>query len=143
MCNKGFIVCGDFNRQVGRDREGIHNVVAAFSVGNRNPDGERLVDFALVNGLSIMNTFYKRRVSHKWTYYGWNKTLQEYYTSKSMIDFFLTVNKNSFRDVGAIPSLSVDSAHRMVVATLGWKNEKLRRKQCSAKSDYKWKTEGP
>ena len=98
-------------------------------MGDRNGEGERVIDFALVNGLSVMNTFYRHRESHKWTYYGWNEALQEY-TSKSMIDLFLTVDKRMFRDVRAIPSLSMDSSHRMVVATLNWKIQRPRRKNC-------------
>ena len=123
------IVCGDFNGHIGCERNNIRNIVGAFSIGDRNAEGDRVIDFALVNGLSVMNTFYRHRESHKWTYYGWNEALREY-TSKSMIDLFLTVDKNIFRDVRAVPSLSMDSTHRMVIATLNWKKQKPQRKKC-------------
>ena len=61
-------------------------------------EGEGMVDYELVNGLSVMNTLYKHRESHKWNYYGWNEG-QQGYTAKSLIDLFLTVDKNMFRNV--------------------------------------------
>ena len=75
-----------------------------------------------------MITFYKHRDSHKWTYYGWNNEAQEY-VSKSMIDLFLTSDKTIFKNVRAVPSLSMDSTHRMVIGSLIWKREKLPRKK--------------
>ena len=58
--------------------------------------------------------------------------MQEY-TSKSMIDLSLNVDRNMFRDVRAVPSLSMDSMHRMVIATLKWSKEKPTRKQCKTR----------
>ena len=75
-----------------------------------------------------MSTFYKHRESHKWTYYGWNSEQQQY-VSKSMIDLFLTSDKRIFQNVRAVPSLSMDSTHRMVIATLAWKTENLPKKK--------------
>ena len=75
-----------------------------------------------------MNTFYEHRESHKWTYYDWNNEAQQY-VSKSMIDLFLTSDKKMFRNVRAVPWLSMGSTHRMMVATLTWKTEKLRNKK--------------
>ena len=55
--------------------------------------------------------------------------MMQKYTSKSMIDLSLNVDRNMFRDVRAVPSLSMDSMHRMVIATLKWSKEKQTRKQ--------------
>ena len=103
-------------------------MIGAFSVGDKNEEGGRIVDYSLLNGLAVMNTFYKHRESHKWTYYGWNSEAQQY-VSKSMIDLFLTSDKKIFKNVRAVPSLSMDSTHRMVIATLNWKTEKLPNKK--------------
>ena len=111
------IIMGDLNGHVGQDRQGIENVIGAFSVGNKNQAGERVIDFCVQNHLSVMNTFYKDRESHKWTWYRWNNDRQEY-TDKSMIDLVLTNNKRIFIDVKSIPSVSCDSDHRMVVGKL-------------------------
>ena len=56
-----------------------------------------------------MNTFYQHRPSHKWTWYRWNSR-DLIYNEKSTIDLFLT-NK-------AIPSVSMDAYHRMVLAKI-------------------------
>ena len=40
------------------------------------------------------------------------------YVGYSMIDMFLTTNKSLFNNVKAIPSVSMDSDHRMVIANI-------------------------
>ena len=114
------ILMGDFNAHVGRVREGVETVIGAFGVGERNPEGERLLDFAVENGLSIMNTFYKHRESHKWTWYRWNSPVGEY-TDKSMIDLVMTNNRRTISDRKSVPSVSLDSDHRLVMARLNLK----------------------
>lgn len=61
------------SRRVGEER-----VMGAFGVGDRNQEGERLIDFAMRNGLSIMNTNYRHQESHKWTWYRWNREVGRY-----------------------------------------------------------------
>ena len=122
------IVVGDMNGHVGQDRTGVENVIGDFSIGNKNPEGERIIDFCVLNGLAIMNTYYKHKESHKWTWYRWNEQ-QQNYTEKSMIDLFLTNKKNLFRDVRTIPSVSFDSDHRMVIAKLKTGKPKVRSKR--------------
>ncbi|XP_076067750.1 uncharacterized protein LOC143040554 [Oratosquilla oratoria] len=111
------VVIGDVNGHVGSDRGGVENIIGAHGIGNRNREGERVIDFCTMNNLSIMNTFYKHRPSHQWTWYRWNDNLQSY-NDKSQIDLVITNNKKIFRDVKAIPSVSLDSDHRLVVAKI-------------------------
>src|SRR5215469_6130540 len=56
-----WILMGDFNSHIGVNREGVETVIGAFGVGERNAEGERLLDFAVENRLSVMNTFYKHK----------------------------------------------------------------------------------
>ncbi|XP_076031072.1 uncharacterized protein LOC143019318 [Oratosquilla oratoria] len=65
--------------------------------------------------MSIMNTFFKHQETHKWTWYRWNH-IQEEYTQKSMIDLVISSRKSLIHEVKSIPSLSLDSDHRAVVA---------------------------
>ena len=109
------VILGDWNGHVGR--ESLEGVLGAFSIGNRNAEGSRITDFCIMNGLSIMNTYYKHRDSHKWTWYRWNE-IEQRYTDKSMIDLFVTNNKKLFCDVKSIPSASMNSDHRMVIAKM-------------------------
>ena len=112
------------NGHVGQDRLGIENIIGAFSIGDRNREGERIIDFCRQNSFSIMNTYFKHQESHKWTWYRWNSALNNY-SDRSMIDLFLTNNKNLFNDVKSIPSVSCDSDHRLVLAKLKLKKPKV------------------
>ena len=111
------ILCGDFNGHVGCDRLNYEENIGAHSIGNRNEGGQRLLDIAQVNNLKIMNTFFLHRESHKWTWYRYDQQ-QRCYTQSSMIDLFITNNRALFCDVKAIPSVSVDADHRIVLAKL-------------------------
>ena len=91
-------------------------------------EGERLLDFCNQNSLSVMNTFYKHKESHKWTWYRWNSALNNY-TDRSMIDLALTNNRNLFKDVKSIPSVSCDLDHRLVLVKLKLRKPKVRRAQ--------------
>ncbi|XP_076066023.1 uncharacterized protein LOC143039639 [Oratosquilla oratoria] len=55
---------GDLNGHVGVDRDGYNNVVGGFAIGNRNREGERLLDFCVLNNLAIMNTYFKHKDEH-------------------------------------------------------------------------------
>ena len=99
-----------------------------FGIGDRNREGERVLNFCNQNSLSVMNTFYKHKESHKWTWYRWNSALNNY-TDRSMIDLALTNNRNLFKDVKSIPSLSCDSDHRLVLVKLKLRKPKVRRAQ--------------
>ena len=111
------VVIGDMNGHVGRIRTGVENVIGAFGIGPKNREGERIIDFCVMNNLSIMNTFYRHKETHKWSWYRWDEA-QENYRDKSPIDFVLTNNKRIFKDVKAIPSVSLDSDHRLIVAKM-------------------------
>ena len=113
---------GDMNGHVGSERTGIRNVIGAYGLGPKNREGERIIDYCITNNLAIMNTFYLHRETHKWSWYRWNEN-QQNYSDATLIDFVLTNNKKIFRDVKAIPSVSLDSDHRLI--TCVWKNINL------------------
>ena len=115
--HENVILMGDLNGHVGQDRRGIENVIGAHSIGDRNAAGDSVVDFCVQNNMSIMNTFYKHRESHKWTWYRWSNDRWRY-EDRSMIDLMITNNKRLFRDVKSIPSVSCDSDHRLVIRRL-------------------------
>ena len=112
-----YIIMGDLNGHVGSDRNGIESVIGPFNVGDRNPEGELIIDMCLTNSLSIMNTFYMHRESHKWTWYRWCRE-QQRYRDKSVIDYFISSDRNLFNDVKVIPSVSLDSDHRLLIAKI-------------------------
>jgi Reverse transcriptase (RNA-dependent DNA polymerase)/Endonuclease-reverse transcriptase len=111
---ESLLIIGDLNGHIGKERSGCEAVTGAFSIGERNREGDRIVDFCIRNQMAVMNTFYKHQESHMWTWYRWNSEAKNY-TDKSMIDLVLASRKNLTTDVRAIPSVSLDSDHRMVL----------------------------
>ena len=72
-----------------------------------------------------MNTYFQHKEAHKWTWYGWN-SIKGTYDQQSQIDLFLSSNKNRIRNVKAIPSVSFDSDHRLVLTTTKYRVQKCR-----------------
>ena len=110
------------------EREGILSVVGPLSVGNKNAEGMRIIDFCEKNILTIMNTFYLHRLSHKSTWYRWN-VMKHGCTDCSMIDLLVNNDKSLFSDVKAVPSISLDSDLRMVLAIIKIHKPKRRAKK--------------
>ena len=122
------ILRGDWNGHNGVDRTTYEINIGAYSMGNRNEAGQRLLDFVKINNSRIMNTFYKHRESHKYTWYRYDNRLQQY-IQKSMIDMFITNNNKLFIDVKTIPSVSLDADHRLILAKVTIKKPKKNRNQ--------------
>ena len=61
------LLIGHFNARVGKEREGIENIIGAFGEETKNSEGENLIDFCMRNGLKIMNGFFQHRDEHKYT----------------------------------------------------------------------------
>ena len=99
-------VMGDFNAKVGTKKPG-EAVIGNFGVDSRNSRGDLLVEFAARNNLKIMNTFFKKRASRKWTWRGPNGEV------KNEIDFILSGRIDVVKDVSVINKLK-SSDHRMV-----------------------------
>jgi len=65
---KRLIVMGDFNSQVGQQREGEEAVIGGNNYGKRNERGEELIKFCMENELKIVNTIFKKRKERRWTW---------------------------------------------------------------------------
>ncbi len=86
------IIMGDINAKVGIQKPGEYTV-GKFGIGERNDRGDRLLDFAASKGFKIMNTFFKKKPSRKWTWRSLNGT------TKNEIDFFLADKQDTVTDV--------------------------------------------
>ena len=69
------IVTGDLNGHVGRRKEG-HVAHGGHGYGDKNDDGQRILDFAETHNLVIANTWFKKRDTHLITYYSASNTIQ-------------------------------------------------------------------
>ena len=75
------IPCGDWNGHVGREAAGYEGDHEGSGYGERNADGDRVLEFAVANDFVIGNTFFVKRDSHLITYQSGN--------AKTQIDFIL------------------------------------------------------
>jgi len=62
--------------------ESVGNVVGTNGEATLNSSGRKLIDFCTFNNLKIMNTFFKHKEIHKFTW--------EARGHKSIIDYFIT-----------------------------------------------------
>ncbi|KAL1446754.1 hypothetical protein WDU94_015598, partial [Cyamophila willieti] len=111
--NDNVIIMGDMNAQVGTDRTNCESVIGAHGWGDKNKEGKQLIDLCRRNNLSIGNTWFKKRQSHKVTRYSWDGK------HETMIDYFIISKEiqNTLCDTKVIPSVSLGSDHRLLVST--------------------------
>ncbi|XP_066965751.1 uncharacterized protein [Macrobrachium rosenbergii] len=62
------IVGADLNGHVGCENEAIGRVHGGHGIGERNPEGENVVDFAVALDMAIVNTFFMKKREHLITY---------------------------------------------------------------------------
>ncbi|XP_047519235.1 craniofacial development protein 2-like [Pieris napi] len=84
---------GDFNGKIGKQRSGEENIIGEYTIGKRNNNGERLVNLSHENNLAILNTFFKKKPSKKWT---WKSPDGSYHNE---IDFITSNQPKAFKDV--------------------------------------------
>ena len=113
---------GDLNAKVGEDNDGYENIIGSHGVGERNDNGERLVDFCGLNNLMVTGTIFPHKLIHKqtWTSPG-GKT-------KNQIDHVLVSrqHRTSVMDTRAMRGADIASDHQLVRSKI---KLKLKRKQ--------------
>ena len=63
------IVIGDLNAKVGRNNQGIENVMGVEGLGEvANENGAHFISFCSANNLIIGGTFFKQKDIHKYTW---------------------------------------------------------------------------
>ena len=101
--NKEVIVKGDLNGHVGTTRTGYEQAIGHQGIGESNAEGKRIVDFC-VDGVQQ----------------------KEYMTSSHRSTCSYLQIKNRIRNVKAIPSVSLDSDHRLVLMNKKYRVQKCR-----------------
>jgi exonuclease III len=101
---------GDWNGHIGSDRTGFEEVHGGHALGQRNPEGERILEFAVANNLVIGNSVFQKKERHLVTFQSG--------TSESQIDYILY--RRSFRkhvtNVKVICGEECASQHMLVTA---------------------------
>ncbi|PZC85214.1 hypothetical protein B5X24_HaOG202399 [Helicoverpa armigera] len=110
--HKNVIVMGDLNGQIGTQKIGEEQAIGQHGFGTRSKNGTKLVNFCLQNRLSILNSFYKKKITNKWTWISPNGLY------RNEIDFIMSNNRKHFKDLSVIKNLNFNTDHRMVRATM-------------------------
>ena len=125
------IIGGDLNGHVGRDgRESTSH--GNIGLGERNEEGDRVVEFANTFDLVIANTWFTKTRNQLITFKSGN--------SESQIDYILT-NRRHLKDIincKTIPGEAVVSQHRLVVMDLRTRTKKKRQYRRENEVKIKW-----
>ena len=106
------IPCRDWNGHVGREAAGYEGVHGGSGYGERNADGDRVLEFAVANDFVVGNTFFVKRDSHLITYQSGN--------AKTQIDFILLRKRNlkMAKDIKVIPGEECVPQHKLLICEL-------------------------
>lgn len=115
------IMSGDWNAKVGSNREGWENVMGRFGFGDRNARGERLLEFATDNDMTVCNTRFQQKDCRKWTWRSCDGR------TKNMIDLILIKRRwtTAVQQCRTFQGADMDSDHSLVIANI---KLKLKRK---------------
>lgn len=137
-CHKNLIVLGDFNGQIGERRPGEESTVGSFTYNNkiRSKNGERVIQFALENNLTILNTVYRKNKKKMWTW------ITPDGKHKNEIDFIMTNKTRYFRNFDVIKNLNYNTDHKLLRAELMTRQPKnIRPRQCAGYENQNYDTE--
>ena len=114
---------GDFNAKVGNDRSFSPEVLGEHGLGQRNENGELLIDFALLNDLVIGGTLFSHRDVHK---YSW---ISPDGHTRNQIDHCLWSRKwrSSLLDIRGYRGADVGSDHNLMAAKIRLKLKRNRK----------------
>jgi hypothetical protein len=101
---------GNLNGHVGSTRVDFDGVHGGFGYGSRNQEGEGILNFALAYNLIVVNTLFRKRVSHLVTFSSGQHCRQ--------IDFILVRREDMHAclDCKVIPGECAVPQHKLVVA---------------------------
>ena len=103
------IFLGDLNGHVGASADGYGDAHGGQGYSTRNPEGQRILEFALAHNLLVGNTQFIKRDSHLITYTSGN--------CKSQVDYVLYQKcfRKEVTNVKVIPGEECASQHHLVV----------------------------
>ncbi len=114
------LLTGDMNAKVGTDNSNNERAVGKYGCGERNNNGERLVDFCTNNNLVIGGTIFPHKNIHKLTWQSPDgRTINQ-------IDHIIINGKwrRSLQDVRAYRGTDAYSDHYQIAATIKLKLKK-------------------
>ena len=119
------VILADFNAKIGKGRDGA--AVGSSGLGDRNDRGDRLLEFAESEKLSVANTWFKH---HNRNLYTWTSPQDGESIVRNQIDYILVRQryKRSIKNVKTFPGADCDSDHTPVVAKILLKLKKVQKR---------------
>ncbi|XP_045454944.1 uncharacterized protein LOC123664445 [Melitaea cinxia] len=102
---------GDFNAKIGMPLPDEKLIMKNYGYGIRNIRGERLIEFAYENKLSVINTFFKKKTRNRWT---WRSPDGK---TKNELDYILSNFPRNFYNIEVL-NITFPSDHRPLRATV-------------------------
>ncbi|XP_047488085.1 craniofacial development protein 2-like [Penaeus chinensis] len=129
------LVGADFTGHVGKRSDGYQRVRGGKGHGQRNTEGERILECAESLDMAVVNTFYQKRDEHLITFKSGQHATQ--------IDYVMirSADLKSVRNCKVIPEEAVVTQHRLLCVVLKIKQEK-KRKPKTQKRIKIWKLKG-
>jgi hypothetical protein len=126
------IVCGDMNGHVGQNAEGFEEVHGGNGYGDRNLEGEMLLEFAEAMELAVVNTWFRKDTGKKVTY--------ESGGNKSQIDYVLVRRPelSSVTDIKVIGEECIQQ-HKLLVCIMEVRDRARSQKQKPVHRCRVWK----
>ena len=127
------IIGGDLNGHVGTVRDGFEEIMGIYGYGERNTDGENILEFCQGRRLRILNSMFKKEREKKVTYKSGGVETQ--------IDYILA-RKNErmmIRDCKVIPGEECLTQHRLVCSDIKITGMKKKVRKSIEKRIKEWK----
>ena len=134
------MVLGDMNAHVGSENRGYEDVSGKYGWGERNQEGEKVLQMCQRQGMKIWNTMFKKRKEHLVTYVSGNVPR----VVETQIDYIMMRGRNvepfdcRVRNVGACAT-----QHRLVCADTIVKDLKKPSKKRGERRIKVWKLKDP
>ncbi|XP_063859148.1 craniofacial development protein 2-like [Scylla paramamosain] len=121
-----------FNGHIGEGNNGDEDVMGKYGVGERNAEGQMVVDCAKRMEIALVKTYFKKREEHRVTYMNGGRSTQ--------VDFILCrrCNLKEFSDCKVVPGESVARQHRVLIGNLSLKVKARRKVRTEPKIKW-WK----
>ena len=106
------ILAGDLNRHVGQSREGIKRWHGGWGIGEKNSEGQRILDCMILQDMVVLNTFFEKRRNQLITYNSGGRM--------SQIDFLVCrrANLKDIRDCQVVNGESKATQHQLVMLSM-------------------------
>ncbi|XP_022821436.1 uncharacterized protein LOC111352944 [Spodoptera litura] len=122
LADEKVIVLGDFNAKIGQPKNDEKLVLGQYGLGQRNERGEQLLEYAFEYGLAIINTYFKKRPSRRWTWKSPDESV------KNEIDYIMTNVPKIVQNFEVLSNVKFRTDHRLLRETVLLSKSKKNRK---------------